>query len=217
MSTPGKGRKRHPEIEVGRECLLHLMRQYFMVEVIEVGAETLRVSFPGRDYPVEGMPADIQFHDKAGFYSYPSVVVEGPDPKRPGIVLRFPKERRRAQHRDTCRVATDLTVQVRDQAHVRHYNATLLNLSVGGALVETEAPFDFHTGVEMVMSLPGEPTHAVLAQVVHIGEARAERETARRLVGLRFVGIEPAAIHSISRYILSRLKDLYPGESQELP
>ena len=89
MTCPsGKHGKGHVELSEGNLCLLSVMRQYFMVEIVEVGEQSLKLSFPGRDYPVEGMPVDLQFHDKTGFYSYPSVVMRGPDSADSGIEVR---------------------------------------------------------------------------------------------------------------------------------
>ena len=203
---------RRPETDIreGSSCLLSVMSQYFMVDLVAVGEETIRVSFPGRDYPIEGMAVDLEFHDSNGFNSYRTHVVLGPDKAVGSIVLARPAEPIRNQHRDSCRVPTDLTVQVKDQIHLRRYDAPLVNLSAGGALLGTDAPFDFSTTVEIALSLPGEATHTVLGHVVHIAEPPPEAHgQGGRLVGVRFVGLDPSVTRSLTRFIWQRLRELY--------
>jgi c-di-GMP-binding flagellar brake protein YcgR len=202
------------DIVEGNRCLLSFMGQHFMVDLVEVGEDSIRVTFPGRDYPVAGMPVDLEFHDKGGFNCYRSEVLEGPERTGTGIVLRRPTEPRRTQHRDTCRVPTDLTVQVKDHIHIRRYDADLVNLSAGGALIMTQAPFDFTTTVELALSLPGEPRHEMLCSVVHMNEAASGRtgDAPKNLFGLRFISPEPDVSRSITRYIWQRLRELYSDQ-----
>lgn len=203
-----------PDIAEGNRCLLSVMGQRFMVDVVEVSEESLRVTFPGRDYPVAGMAVDLEFHDPDGFNSYHAQVMVGPDETSGGLVLTRPKEPRRAQHRDCCRVPTDLTVQVKDQVHVRRFDAELINLSAGGGLLSTRAQFDFSSTIEMTVSLPGEATRVILGSVVHVGEAEDNplMGGGKTIYGVRFIGLDSAAAQSIRRYIRERLRELYSEE-----
>ena len=198
-----------PDIKKGNSCLLSVTGRHFMVEILDVKNDTICVSFPGLDYPVEGMWIEMEFHDKSGFSYYRVKVLKGPG-EGDGLTLERPREPRRNQHRDSFRVPTDLTVQVRDQIHIRKYDAALLDLSSGGALIQTDAPFDFNTTVEISLSLPGETAHNVLAQVVHMVEHNKTKRGPVRVYGIKLIGIQPEALISISRYVWNRLRDLYP-------
>ncbi|MBI4557077.1 MAG: PilZ domain-containing protein [Candidatus Hydrogenedentes bacterium] len=200
------------DLRKGNRCLLNVMGQHFLVQITDVGAETMKVTFPGTDYPVSGMRVALEFHDELGYTYYLSHVKEGPRTKGEGIVLQKPLDLRRNRHRHSVRVPTDLMVQVKDQIHLRKYDAALLDLSGGGTLIATNAPFDFNTTVELSLSLPGEPTHQIIAQVVHAAEAPEARWGLNRLLGLRFVGLEPAVTRSIGHYIGRRLRELYLGD-----
>lgn len=215
MSTENAGGRLSMEMRKGGTCLLNVIGQYFLVDLIEVGEESIRVSFPGKDYPVAGMVVHLDFHDADGFDSYEAEVLEGPAKGEGGLLLTKPSESRRTQHRDACRVPTDLTVQVKDQVHVRRYDASLLNLSAGGALIETDAPFDFSTTLELTLSLPGESQLRMLGQVVHISEEPSQTFPDGRLFGIRFVSLSPEVRQSISRYAWFRLKELYPPSPDE--
>ena len=199
------------ELVKGNQCLLQVLGQHFLVDVLEVAEETVRISFPGEDYPVTGMQVNLEFHDTEGFNSYSSEVLEGPENKSQSMLLRRPSEARRTHHRRSFRVPTDLTVQIKDQVHVRRYDAALLDLGSGGVLVDTVAPFDFSTTIEVTMSLPGEMTHTVLGKIVHIGESPDNPGSGSKMLGVRFLGATPQVVNSISRYIWKRLRELYPA------
>jgi hypothetical protein len=201
-------------LQVGQNFLLNVVDEHFLVRITEIADGAIRVSFPGKDYPVEGMRVYLEFHDEAGFDCYPTRVLEGPRPDRDSILLEWPVASRRIQHRTAVRIPTDLTVQVRDQVHVRKYDAAVLNLSAGGALIRSDAPFDFSTTVEVTLSLPGEPAYTAVGQVVHVARpAELDRHhPGEFLYGLRFISPDPSFERSIGRYVTQRLRQMYPAQ-----
>ena len=199
-------------IQPGKSCLLNVMDERFLVQILEVAEHSLRVSFPGQDYPVEGMRVHLEFHDENGFDSFAADVLQGPNDGSNSILLQRPTANRRTRHRRSCRVPTDLTVQVKDQVHVRKYDAEVLNLSGGGALISSEGPFDFSTTLEMTLSIPGEPICTVHAHIIHIAPSGEGHQGAPKFFGLRFIDVEPAVAQCLHRYIARRLRELYPSE-----
>ncbi len=197
------------DIKKGSDCLIRVMDKQMLVKIVDVGDDSFRVSFSGVNYPVDGMFVELDFHDHDGVRSYRSEVVQGPKKKNDGIVLSKHVELTLKQHRDSCRVPTDLMVQVRDQIHVRRYNAFLLNLSTGGVLIQVDAPFDLDTTVELTISLPGEAQYMVLGQILHVSKAFENLGNGAHLYGLRFIGVDPLVQECISRYCCKRLQELY--------
>ncbi len=193
----------------GGQCLIHVLGQHFLVEVLESDDETVRVSFPGQDYPIAGMTVRIEFHDADGFDSYPVEVVQGRESDGIGIVLRQPVEGRRMLHRKSYRVPTDLTVQVKAQDHVRRYDAALRNIGLGGVFIETQALFDPGIEVEITISLPGEPSHVIHGNIVQIAPSEGLPLVEKHLYRVRFIGTPLPAIQSVSRYIWRRLREMY--------
>ena len=200
------------QLAPGVECLLNVAGRHFLVKVLEAQDSVIRVSFPGRDYPIGGMRGEVEFHDDDGFYYYPVQVIDGPVGKGSGITFECIDSLKRNKHRDSCRVPTDLTVQVRDEAHARRYNADLINISSGGAFVRTEAPFDFSTSVEFTLSLPGECTHTIRCQVVDMLPGTENARPAGSRYCLRFAEIDAAAEKCITQYVWERLRQLYPPQ-----
>jgi len=190
-------------------CLLRVMHRHFWVRIQSIGDDGLHTTFPGTDYPIPGMEVELEIHEEEGFTSYVTEVIRGPsETAGGGIVLKKPECGHFHQHRGSIRVSTDLTVQLRDQVHVRHYTAALLNLSSGGALVRTDAPLELDTVVELNLSLPQEAVNIVLATVIHLSEA--PHSDNQRLYGFRFINIDPSAQHAIGRFVYKRIQEMYP-------
>jgi Tfp pilus assembly protein PilZ len=211
MSNSAENDLGHRDLQPGRPCLLKTMDRYFLVHILAVEDESIRTTCPGQDYPVEDMPVTLEFHDESGFNIYEAAVKEGPSPQRHELALTPPVSANRSHHRSSCRVETDLTVQVRDQVRVRRYDAALRNLSGGGALIETSAPFSLGTTIEMTLSLPNEPTLVLLGRTLHVNRPASARSTASHLFGIEFINPEPGARKAITRFIWARLKELYPA------
>jgi Tfp pilus assembly protein PilZ len=199
-----------------KSALLFVAGQHFVVDIVGVTDDTVQVSFPGEGYPVEGMHVDIEFHDTAGCHFGRIRVLECPVRREDPLILERPGDLPRRTHRVTCRVPTDLTVQIKDQRHPRRHTAAMVNLSYGGALLQTDAPFDFSTQVEMTLSLPGEPQYNVSGHVAYIMDGagaqggRSQGGPVRQF-GIRFHEPEPEVRDAISRYVVSRLQTLYPS------
>ena len=198
------------KIVKGAECLLNFIGRHFKSRILEVGPETFRVTFPGKDYPVPGLNIVLEFHDDLGFYYIPTLVVEGPQKQPGGITLQKANEVKRSTHRDSFRVPTDLTVHVRDHIHVRRYDAALVNISAGGALLRSDAPWDFSSTLEIMLSLPGEQLYTLLGQVMHIATCpQCGVQQTERVFGVKFIGIDPEIERAITNYIFTRLPELY--------
>lgn len=184
-------------IKVGATCLLNATNRHFLVRILEVTDEAIRATFPVKDYLVSGMVIDLEFHREDGYFQCYTQVVKAPTDKGEGVLLDRPGESRWNAHRDSNRVETDLTVHVRDVAHPRCYDAHLVNISAGGALICTRAPLAIPAQVEMALSLPGEPQHTVIGRVVHMSCDEAET----RCFGIRFVDLAENAYDSILRFV----------------
>ena len=205
----------NPEITIGTTCLMTVTDRRFMVKIVDVTDDTIRVTFPGIDYPIEGMLIDLEFHDLTGFSYYQATVIEGPQKMGDGILLEKPSNAKRVRHRDSCRVSTDLEAELKDQAHVKTHTARIKNLSTSGALIETKAYFELDTTLEITLSLPDKSVHDVIVQIVHVNDSVESDADPVHSYGTRFVGYEPGTGRAITRYIWGQLKTLYPIVSQQ--
>ena len=191
----------------GAHCLLRVMGQQFWIRVTESGDDAMRVSFPGLDYPLEGMQIELELHEEGGYRVFNTHMIGRGETLEEGIVLAPPQERQQRTHRSAIRVDTQLPVIVKDQVSLKKHEGTLINLSQGGALFTTEAPFDFDSTIEMTLTLPGEPAYTFMGQVRHVDSARG---ATHRQIGIRFISPESVAMTAVEQYIVTQLRALYP-------
>ena len=201
------------ELQPGGHCLLRVMRRHFWVKIDAVYEDGVRTSFPATDYPIPGMQVEIELHEENGYTSYVTEVLAGPAESGGGLLLKTPEEGVYHQHRGRIRVRTDLTVHVRDQVHVRQYTAPVLNLSTGGALLQTDAPFGMGDTLELHFSLPEEARHLVLGNVAHIFDPEGSGHQ-KPLVGVRFNELDPGAEKAIARYVYRQIQATRPHDEQ---
>lgn len=179
-----------------------------MCKIKQSDTERVHVTFPGRDYPIEGMRIGLELHDEEGYYLSQTIVLEGPREKGDGIVLKRPEILQRYQHRATNRVPTDLAAQVRDLEHPRKHTADLLDVCSEGALIQTDAPFEEQALIEMRLSLPGEPPVALTGEIVHCGREGVSFKEGFRHFGVQFTEVDDDARASIRRYVHQRLREI---------
>lgn len=201
---------RQSQFAAGNQCFLNVMGEHFLVDVLEVNEDVIHVSFPARDYPVEGMRVDLEVHNDTGFCRYPAVVMESPEhTEAKGLMLKIAKQPQFARHRGTCRVPTDLTVQVKAAGHPRRHNAELVNLSSGGAGICCSAPLATGADVDIEISLPGERLHSLCGTVLH--ERPADACGNVKHFGVRFREAEAVVTDALARFIGKRVHELYPS------
>lgn len=198
-----------PQIEVGDKCLVTVAQQRFLVDVLELSTETIHLSFPGIDYPVKGMSVEAEFHDDKGFSTFVLSVLRGPEKEGDGMILEMPSAIRHIIHRSTIRVPTDLGAKVRGPVDVKYQEARVVNLSTGGALIETSVVFALNAQVDLVVELPDGTFQTLKVVIAHIGQAELGVDL-EYLYGTRVVEHSPGAGRALTKYIWSRLKELFP-------
>jgi hypothetical protein len=196
----------------GNRCLLLLMGQRYLVTIQKAEDDSLSVSFPIRDFPVEGMRVDLEFHDTEGYTCFESEVMRAPKEVGDSLVLRRPPEFLRNYHRGSWRVPVDFKTSLKGHVHPRRLNVPVVNLSTGGMLILTDAPMEVGEMLEAKLPVPTLEGNPVTCKVVHRADA-AQSLGGLVQVGCTFVSPDPTSVKAISDYILERLKELGPEHS----
>lgn len=204
MTTPHAESGLDAHFAPGNRALLVAMGRRFMVAVLHADAGRVRVSFPMRDFPFEGMRVDLEFHDDHGFAHCETEVLECSGEPGAGLVLRRPAASMWQQHRGAWRVPVDLPVAYKDHVHPRRVDARIVNLSVGGAMLHTGVGAEAGDNIDVDLRLPdAEPLH-LLGQVVH--SAPLPDASGQWQVGVRFISPDPVDRKTISQYVWGQLR-----------
>lgn len=196
----------------GNRCLLLLMGQRYLVSIQQADENSVSVSFPIRDFPVEGMRVDLEFHDLEGYTRFESEVMVAPKALGDSLVLRRPPEVLRNYHRGSWRVPVDFKASVKGHVHPRRLSVPVINLSTGGMLLLTDAPLEVDDMLETKLPIPELEDEPFTCKVVHRADA-AKSLGGLMQVGCSFVSPDPTSIKAISNYIMARLKELGPEHS----
>ncbi len=194
----------------GERCILLIMEERYLVTVLSVADDRVRVSYPSAHFPVEGMYILLEFHDEEGYSLYESEVLETPRDHGDGLVLRLPHADRRTSHRRTWRVEADLTCQFKDHVHPRRHEAQVTNVSAGGMQIETDAQLDIGHNIDIDLELPGRGTHRILGTIAHLMVTEDSERKGHTLAGVRFLNPEQETSRALTEYIWKRVHKLHP-------
>ncbi|MBX3177367.1 MAG: PilZ domain-containing protein [Candidatus Hydrogenedentes bacterium] len=192
----------------GNRCLLIIMKQRFLVSIQSVTENSIEVSFPVRDFPVEGMRVFLEFHDLEGYTRYESEVLVAP--KEPGdfLVLRRPPDYVRNYHRGSWRVPVDFKAEVKGHVHPRRLHVPVVNLSTGGMLLLSDSAMEVDDVIESWLPIPELEGEKMTCKVVHRHENRQDGGLPQ--VGCAFISPDPTNLKVISNYIWDRIRALGP-------
>lgn len=200
-------------LRVGNECYLRVMGRNFLVEILGLAEDTIWVSFPAGNYPVEGQGVDLEFHDSSGYLCYHTRVAIGPKKKGDGIVLQRAEAATFLEHRRTWRVPVDLKVRIQRVVDRQEGMGRLVNLSAQGALVETRAPLALGHSLSLTIPLPDGPPITVSADVIHTGPWTW---LAQPRFGIRFTQVPAGARQRLTRFLWKRIRKHYARELDAL-
>ena len=202
-STNGGG------INPGGRCLLLITGQRFLVSVLSVGEDWIKVTFPAADFPIEGMFVTLEFHDDEGYTVFESEVLQSPLEPGDGLTLRLPETRQRNSHRTAWRVPADFRASIKGHVHPRVHEVPVLDVSAGGLQVSADMDLALGENVDISFRLPGLGEHKVLGSVAHVVRLENDAKAPLR-AGIRFINPENETTHALKHYIRTRVAQLGP-------
>lgn len=209
VTSPTESETPSNPFEPGARCLLIIMKQRFLVAIQKVDDDTIEVSFPVRDFPVEGMRVEMEFHDLEGYTRFESEVLRAPKEAGDFLVLKRPPAYVRNYHRGSWRVPVDFKAEVKGHVHPRRLHVPVVNLSTGGILILTDSDMAIGDMLEASLPVPALDGEKLTCKVVH----RADEIESSGLtqIGCTFVSPDPASIKVLSEYIWDRIRELGPA------
>ena len=216
MSSPAGSVATDNLFVAGNRCLLLIMKQRFLVSIQKVSENSIEVSFPVRDFPVEGMRVILEFHDLEGFTRFESEVLIAPKETGDFLVLRRPPAYVRNYHRGSWRVPVDFKAEIKGHVHPRRLHVPVVNLSTGGILILTDSALAMDDMLDASLPIEELGNEKMTCKVVHRREL-TEPASGLVQVGCNFVSPDPIMVKAISAYIWDRVKALGPTYSPTEP
>jgi hypothetical protein len=193
----------------GERLILLIMGERYLVSVLDVEPERVRVSYPAAHFPVEGMYVLMEFHDDEGYSTYESEVLATPHQPGDGLVLRRPHADRRASHRRAWRVEADFKAIIKDHVHPQKHEVDVINVSAGGLQFATQQVMEIGHNLDIDFDIPGRGHHKVLAAVAHLIVLEKDQHAPHR-VGVKFINPEPETTKAVAEYIWLQVHRKHP-------
>jgi hypothetical protein len=213
VSTNISGNPSAPYLEPGTRALLVAGDRRFLVALLSVQGEVLRLSFPMRDFPVDGMSVTLEFHEETGYAAYECEVIETPKEVGDGLRLRLlGSNAYESRHRGAWRVPAALPLSVKSHIHPRRHAGIAENVSAHGMLMATSAQFEPGENFDFTITLQDDEVHAGIGQIMHVAPGGVTQDG--NLYGVRFVGADPALLQAISRFVWRHVRQTYGGEGK---
>ncbi len=197
-------------LQKGRRCFVRLMGRLHQVEILGVEDKTIWVSFHGKNYPVEGIGVDLEFHRDTGYVSYHTRVLRGASHPGDGLLLERSESIEERHHRQSWRVSTDMVVAVHVEGAPRAFSARMVNLSTGGMAIQTYARLPLHSAVAIQADLPNQPGLHLQGRVVHGKEGTALTRNPNQQYGIKFSGLSKETARALTYYLWGRIRESKP-------
>lgn len=180
--------------------------------ILAVAQDTIGVSLDEPPYPARGGPVSLEIETPQGTLSYYTRVIIRPSAPGEAMILMRAPNIAGAERRRDWRVPMNAYTQFRRIAPAKVSNAHLLNLSVGGVLLETGMNMEVAELLDLVLNLPESAQHVVRGRIVRRETAPAPAEAR---YGVLFVETPSPARRSLTEFMWARLMKLYPREMAE--
>ncbi len=154
-----------------------------------------------------GVMLEFRSEDPAGVAGYYARVLTASPEAVHELVLLRSASLNREELRANLRVPTDIALTIQSNGLPEAMTGRLLNISAGGAYVETTAPLSRNGRSRVTLRMTEEPSLLVHGEIIHAGESEAGSGVHR--CGVRFSNVEPENARAISWYVWTRVRAFF--------
>ena len=181
----------------------------YPAEVMDVRDRVVRLHCEAARLPNDGAGVVLEFDDErsgcvAGYYA--RVLTASPDSVHELVLLRS-ASLNREELRTNLRVPADIPLTLETNGLPTPISGKLLNISAGGACIETQGAIGQNGRSRVRLHMTEEPALQVAGTIIHAEETEAGSEVRR--IGIRFSEISPEDSRAISWYVWSRVRSFF--------
>lgn len=196
-------------IRKGNRGYVRIGKDLVEAEILDVRDGIIRVHCDSPPALHDGAAVLLEFRceEPSGVAAYYArVLTASPDAVHEMVLLRS-ASLNREELRANLRVPTDIALSIHTNGHAQPLHGRLLNISAGGAYVETSSPLTLNGRSRVTLKMVDEPALQVHGEVIHAGES--DTGTGIHRCGVRFSNIEPENARAISWYVWSRVRSFF--------
>lgn len=180
----------------------------FSVEILDVRERIIRLQCEGPASLKDGAGVMLEFAcENVGVAAYYArVLTASPDAAHELVLLRS-ASLNREELRANLRIPTDIALVAQTNGLPQPISGRLLNISAGGAYIETSAPISRNGRSRITLQMTEDPALQIHGEIIHAGESELGSGTHR--CGVRFSNVDPDSARAISWYVWSRVRAFF--------
>lgn len=193
----------HEPIAKGAKCALRIDGRRYPAEVVDVRERVLRLRCLEDGFDIQARGIVVEFDGPKGTAAYfTRYLTSAPDSHTELVLLRS-ASLNCDELRSFLRVPTEIGVVVTLSDSAARFQAQLLNISSGGALIESDSLPEVEYGERLRLEIAEDPAISVSGDLVHFSNGKA---ASRPRFGVRFVDMDNESVRALTWFVWKRVK-----------
>ena len=189
--------------EKGSNCSLRIDGRRYPAKLVDARERVLRMVCLEDGFSIQSRGIVVEFDGPSGTAAFfTRYLTSAPDNHTELILLRA-ANLSMDELRSFLRVPTEIGVTISVKGWPQGFDAKLLNISSGGALIEGANLPEIEYGERLNISIKDDPAISVNAEVIHFS-ASAKPDHVR--LGARFVDVDVESTRSLTWFVWKRVK-----------
>lgn len=200
-------------IQTGNSGFLCIKENRFLVEILGVDNNQIWTTFPGINYPLQGVGGHLEFHNESGFLAYNVQVLRYAERPETGIVLERSESAEQRTHRTSWRVPTDISVAFRTPNATENFAGILEDLSADGCQLRTNPVLAIRTPLELCFALDREHGNQIVeGRVCYVHEESGLQGGSTIHYGIKFTRVPPQTRRLLTLFLYHHVRKCYPRD-----
>ncbi|MDZ4859773.1 MAG: PilZ domain-containing protein [Candidatus Hydrogenedentes bacterium] len=192
--------------EKGSQCHMRINGKRIPAEVLDVRDRVVRIRCAEDGFAPEGRGIVVEFDGPKGTAAYfTRFLTSAPDAHTELVLLRS-ANLNCDELRSFLRVPTEIKVTLMLDDSPAQFQAKLLNISSGGALMESETLPELEHGEQLKVQIADDPAVTVLGELVHFSTGKP---ASRPRFGVRFVEVDNDSVRTLTWFVWKRVKQFF--------
>ena len=187
----------------GMKCALRIDGKRFPAELVDARERVLRLRCLEDGFSMDSRGIVVEFEGPKGTAAFfTRFLTSAPDCHTELILLRS-ANLNCDELRSFLRVPTEIGVSVTLEDSPAQFAAKLLNISSGGALMESGSMPEVEYGERIKVQITEDPAIAVQGEIIHFSDGKTSTDPR---FGVRFMDVDDNSVRALTWFVWKRVK-----------
>ncbi|NUM54216.1 MAG: PilZ domain-containing protein [Candidatus Hydrogenedentes bacterium] len=187
----------------GKKCALRIDGKRYAAELLDVRDRVLRMRCLEDGFSMDSRGIVVELDGPQGIAAYFTRFLTSAPDNHTELVLLRSANLNCDELRSFLRVPTEIAVTVALEDSPAQFGAKLLNISSGGALMESDTLPEMEYGERIRLQIADEPAISVKGELVHFSNGKPSSSLR---IGVRFIDVDDASVRALTWFVWKRVK-----------